>query len=72
MGLELRASSNAEIITGWQLWVRYLKGDNIPTKIWSGRVEMGIGEASSIFRKIEIGIREALVKSRVRSRASGF
>ena len=32
-----------------QLWARYLEGDNISTKIGSGRVEIEIGEASPIF-----------------------
>ena len=44
-----------------QAWAGYLEGDNISTKIGSSRVE--IGEASPIFQ--EIGIGEALVKSRV-------
>ena len=37
-----------------QPWARYLEGDNISTKFGSGRVEIEM--ASSIFRKIEIGI----------------
>ena len=53
-----------------QAWAGYLEGDNISTKIGSSRVE--IGEASPIFQEIEIGIGEALVKSRVGSGASGF
>ena len=48
-----------------QPWARYLEGDNISTKIGSSRVEIEIGEASPIFQEIEIGIGEALVKSRV-------
>ena len=55
-----------------QAWARYLEGDNISTKIGSSRVEIEIGEASPIFQEIEIGIGEALVKSRVGSGASGF
>ena len=47
-------------------------GDNISTKIGSSWVEIEIGEASPIFQEIEIGIGEALVKSRVGSGASGF
>ena len=53
-----------------QAWAGYLEGDNISTKIGSSRVEIEIGEASPIFQ--EIGIGEALVKSRVGSGASGF
>ena len=48
-----------------QAWAGYLEGDNISTKIGSSRVEIEIGEASPTFQEIEIGIREALVKSRV-------
>ena len=55
-----------------QAWAGYLEGDNISTKIGSSRVEIEIGEASPIFQEIEIGIGEALVKSRVGSGASGF
>ena len=40
-------------------WARYLEGDNISTKIGSGRVEIEIGEASPTFWKIEIEIGEA-------------
>ena len=36
-------------------WAGYLEGDNISTKIESGRVEIEIGEASPTFWKIEIG-----------------
>ena len=39
-----------------QPWARYLEGDNISTKIGSGRVEIEIGEASPIFWQIGIGI----------------
>ena len=56
----------------YQAWAGYLEGDNISTKIGSSRVEIEIGEASPIFQEIEIGIGEALVKSRVGSGASGF
>ena len=61
-----------QLSTCYQLWARYLEGDNISTKIGSSRVEIEIGEASPIFQEIEIGIGEALVKSRVGSGASGF
>ena len=61
-----------KVICTHQPWARYLEGDNILTKIGSSRVEIEIGEASPIFQEIEIGIGEALVKSRVGSGASGF
>ena len=35
----------------FQLWARYLKGDNISTKIGSGRVEIDIGIAIPTFDK---------------------
>ena len=37
------------LATVHQLWARYLEGDNISTKIGSGRVEIEIGEASPTF-----------------------
>ena len=47
------------LLTAGQPWARYLVGDNISTKIGSGRVEIEIREASPIFWLIGIGIGEA-------------